>query len=81
MTSLVANGNAHSGISGTVANPLMKVNPDVWAEEVWGAVHFRKHLPDTAAPLIARLVSSRICRHDQDRVGSSADGSAAGVML
>jgi len=82
MTSLVANGNAHSGIIGTIANPLMRVNPYVCAEgSFWAAFLFRKHLPGTSAPPIASLVSVRICRHDRDHVGSSADGSATGVIF
>jgi hypothetical protein len=48
MTSLVANGNAHSGIIGTIANPLMRVNPDVCAEEVWVRLEVGAKLPAEA---------------------------------
>jgi len=53
MTSLVADGNAHSGIIDSIAKPLMRVNPDVCAEGSLGAFHFLKHLPDTALLPIA----------------------------
>src|SRR5258708_40077900 len=38
MTSLAADGNAHSGIVGTVANPLMRVKPYVCAEGNLGRI-------------------------------------------
>ena len=79
MTSLVANGNAHSGIIDSIANPLMRVKPYVCAEGSLGAFHFLKLLPGTSAPPIARFVSLRVYRHDRDHVGSSADGGPTGV--